>query len=334
MRPQPDEIAALYQGETAPRSPLLAALLTLAHPALGFLYVGKPRQAAAAALTLLALPAALLALCALTDLLPLLPAAALALGYALLTLACLLGVVSDARRAPRHYLLQPYNHPLAYALLGVALTLLPALTTSYLLTEVLYDVVTLDDDAMYPTALQGDTLLIDRRAWRRDEPPRGALVAVQTADRRGHPGPALVGRVIARGGDVVATSGPQLRVNQEPLPWQIFEGDADTPRPTTAPRYIEVNDGSRYLIAGNATPPPYPGEGATLTVTPQHLLVLGDNRANADAPLRRLGAIAQDRLLGQPRYVLWSTSTTPSDDGGASSAAPRVRWERIGLQLR
>jgi len=310
-----------YEGETAPRYRVVAALLTLLHPTVGYLYVGRTRAAIGAAIVFTLYLAAFLLLCATTTIFPLLPLLAFTFGWALLSAMCLVGIWTDARQAGPDYVLKGYNHPVIYTLVALGVAAVPMYVASHLSTDVIYATVEVADDSMVPTIDAGDLVLVDRLAYVGHEPQRGDLVVVRGADRDGRASAGIVGRVIARAGDEVQLDGDTIRVNEEPLQRMLFAANGIPG--DTSPKYIETNDGNRYLIAGDATLPPQPLDVATVTVTEGSVLILGDNRGRPTSR-RHLGAIALDRVIGQPRYVLY----TPEPVDGASP------WARSGYRLR
>lgn len=310
-----------YEGELAPRRGVIAALLTLLHPAVGYLYVGRVGASVTAGVVFTLYLAGFLALCALTDLFPLTPMAAFVFGWSLLSVMCLVGILGDAKRAGDRYVLRGFNHPVIYALVTLGVSAVPLYLASHLATDVIYATVEVADDSMVPTIAEGDLVLVDRLAYRRQEPQRGDLVVVSGADRSGRLSAGIVGRVIAKAGDEVRLDGDTIQVNAEPLPRMLFA--SHEPGEPSPPRYIEMNDGNRYLIAGAPTLPPHPSEPATLTVVEGSLLILGDNRARTTSS-RHLGAVSLDRVIGQPRYVLY----TPNPPDNTSP------WAHTGYRIR
>lgn len=304
-----------YQGETAARRPLVAVALTLVHPALGYLYVGRGRAALVATVAFTLAVAGFVTAWSTLKFFPVLPLVVLALGWLTVASLCLADIWHSVRRAGE-YVLRPMNHPVVYALFALVFSALPAYLSYHVAMEVVWGVVEVNDHAMAPAIIPGDVLLIDRTAYWHTRPTRGDMVVVRGGSDEPNSAQVVVGRVIAVGGDEVKVEDSQLQVNAEALRHDRFEtGDEER-------TFIERNGAATYLIAGKATAPPASTE-EPITVADGNILVLGDNRRLA-ADGAAFATVASERVLGRPRYLLFS----------GDPASSTVRWDRIGYRVR
>ena len=325
MTLDPEILDDEYLGEIAPRSRAVAAVLTTLHPALGYLYVGRPGAAAAAGVLYLVYIGAFLGAWAALGFFPVLPLAVFTLGWFVLAMTSLSGIVRSVDAQPT-YILRGYNHPAIYALLFVFAALVPLHAGYYLSTEVLFGIVQVNNSDMFPSVLAGDVVMIDRMAYRAGPGP-GDPVVVTDVDGEGGQHRVRLGRVVAVAGDQVRLDGRAILVNDKPLERFVY-GDSELPdalageSATPASRaLIEINGTRRYVIADGGAPPQASEE--TVAVGDGEVLVLGDNRTATGDPL----AISSRNVLGRPVFILYSR--TPATQGSATPA----RWQRVGLRL-
>jgi hypothetical protein len=127
---------------------------------------------------------------------PALPA--LVVGGALTLVAVTLAARAgeEARAAGSRYLLRGANHPVVYALVAAVFYFLPLAALGQFTAERLWALVWVDTEAMFPTLVRGDLLLVDRTAYRDGPPQLGDIVVVQHNDGRG---PLRLGRAHAAG---------------------------------------------------------------------------------------------------------------------------------------
>jgi len=143
--------------------------------------------------------------------------------------------------------------------------------------------------SMSETLIPGDQFLATK--WNVGSPERGELVVFVT------PGGAnFVERVIGLPGDRVAVREGVAHVNGNPL----------------AEPYVTHDGGD-------------PGEYGPIDVPPGSYFVLGDNRNNSkDSRVNEIGFVPSDRIVGRPRAIYWS----------ASSTTGKIRWNRLGRRLK
>ena len=125
-------------------------------------------------------------------------------------------------------------------------------------------------DSMAPTVDSGDIVVVDKLPWRSDHVTRGELVTFASpVDRK-----PLVKRVVAVAGDTVAIDDAVLVVNGH----RVSEPYVD---------YGRI-DGTYF---------------GPVTVPPDHLFVLGDNRSGS-VDSRVYGAIPSDAVTGRVLWIL------------------------------
>jgi signal peptidase I len=254
---------------------------------------------------------------------------ALAFGWFVMVGACLAGVLRHATAEGEDYLLKGINHPVVYAVAFVLIGIIPAYSHYFCATHLLWGVVNINDNSMYPTLVPGDTLLIDRLAFERKTPVRGAKVVVRTGvDEMNH---VTLSRVLALPGDSVRLKDGKVLVNDEVLERFYYGEDGKLPEDAFAGEdvpgskwvYVEKNDGHRYVVAGELQPRLEEDEQEVIVVSEGNLLLLPDNRS--DTGKDPFVQVASANVLGRPRYILYSRSI--QDEGRDP------RWARIGLRI-
>jgi len=126
-------------------------------------------------------------------------------------------------------------------------------------------------DSMAPTLVKGHHLVLDRMTYRFRPPRRGEIISFLSPAGEEH---ESVKRVIATGGDTVELKAKRVYLNGE----SQYESYAYYARPGEA-------------LSGDTLGP--------LTVPPEHLFVLGDNRDNSND-----SASWKNPKTGEPLYFL------------------------------
>jgi signal peptidase I len=312
-----------YQGELAPRRKAAAAMLTALHPALGYLYVGRPKSAALAAAGFALYAAGFVGLWAGSQFFPLVPVVVFALGWVALVLLCLWGVLREVQNLGERYVLQGSNHPVVYSLAYVFGGLVPLYAAWFLASGVLFGVVKINDSAMLPSLQPGDLILVDQLAYKLREPHKGDLVVVERDTNS-----VFVGRVLGLEGDSVGVKGGLVTVNGAALPRYALarppQASADGEAPPS--RIVaEQNGERRYPVYGTAHTDQ---EVEPRDVTEGKLLLAGDNRAAlTGASLYR---VSKQQVLGRPRYILMASGPSALPEGTPEATEG---LDRVGLKL-
>lgn len=317
-----------YQGETAPRRLWTATALTILHPTLGYLYVGKTRAAWIGLACFIAVPIVFIALWTTLKFFPILPLAVAFTAWVLMALLSLMGILNEAERLGDRYVLKGFNHPVVYALIYLLGAATPLYGAYHVSTQTFWGVVQVNDASMNPGLHPGDVALIDRTAFWSDTPQRGDLVVLKANDAgETH---VRLGRILAVAGDEVTLEGRAVKVNAERLGLRVYDDGSATASvgnpPSRPTRFIEDNGDRAYLIAGAATLAA-PSSPETIRVGAGKLLIIGDNRAEAIDKRLFWTANATD-VLGKPRYILYSQWPEGATQGSGT------RWERVGLRVR
>ncbi|MDH5739029.1 MAG: signal peptidase I [Nitrospira sp.] len=147
-------------------------------------------------------------------------------------------------------------------------------------------------EAMIPTLLPGDHVIVNRAAYHAAAPQRGDVVLYRYPDEEGK---RLLHRVIGLPGDLIEIRTQALSVNGEPM----------------TESYVQHTD--QLLGPGHVRDHVGP-----LIVPPDAYYVLGDNREES-LDSRFLGPISRTQILGQVVFLYWSV-----DDNLRSP-----RWHRL-----
>lgn len=147
-------------------------------------------------------------------------------------------------------------------------------------------------EAMIPTFLPGDHVIVNRVAYQTATPRRGDVVLYRYPDEEGK---LLLHRVIGLPGDRIEIRAQALSVNGEPM----------------TESYVQHTD--RSLAPGNVRDHVGP-----MIVPPDTYYVLGDNREES-LDSRFLGPIRRTQILGQVVFIYWSVD----DD------LRTPRWDRL-----
>ncbi len=160
----------------------------------------------------------------------------------------------------------------------IAITLAAALAVRAWIAEPIY----IASDSMAPTLVKGEHLVLDKLTYRFRAPRRGEIISFKSPVGEDH---ESVKRVIASGGDTVELRMKQVYLNGE----HQFESYAFYARPDE-------------ILAGDNLGP--------LTVPPDHVFVLGDNRDNSD------DSASWKDPGGAPLYFLPLSAVTGKVRGG------------------
>jgi signal peptidase I len=183
--------------------------------------------------------------------------------------------------------------------------------------------------SMVPAVLVGDHILVNRfvyaphldtplhRLLPYRDPQLGDVVTFAQPDR---PRRDLIKRVVAKAGDVVSIDAKQLVRNGDPVvePWVQFTDNQVWPDDPSTPPSRRVRD---HL--------------APITLPPDHLLCLGDNRDESQDS-RVFGPVPRSTIRGRAFLVYWSFD---SEDRSSARGLSRLfylplnffsktRWDR------
>lgn len=334
----PTDDAPEYRGEVKPRRRPTAVVLTFLCPGLGHMYIGQLFKGVTITLAFLLLVQGFVIVFSVLKFFPLLPFLVTLASWLVFTSYVAHDVVSAIRRhrldepGADAYVLRGYNHWMVYGIVLMAIYLVPLYVTGVFVSQYLLGFERIESAVMFPTVKPGDTLLIDRSAYRSRVPQRGELVAVRTDDD----GEELsVLRVVAVPGDVVSVEGETVYVNDAPLARSdLAESDIATPaagaREGELLAMVEHNHGHRYVIS--VSPRAFSAVMMEPTrLEPGQLFVLADNRSQVEVARgprirdsRNFGALEMAAVAGKPLYIAWS----------ASPETGELRLDRVGLRTQ
>jgi len=167
--------------------------------------------------------------------------------------------------------------------------------------------------SMRPNLLEGDVVLVNRLAYaiklpltdivlaRTSEPRRGDIVVFSSP----RDGTRLIKRLVALPSDTVAMRGRQLIINGSAVDYAAVglaverEGDPVLVLNEALPGHSHL---LQWLMQRENAP-----DFGSVTVPPDHYLMLGDNRDNS-ADFRYFGFVPRERLNGRAERILVSTA--------------------------
>ena len=297
-----------------PRTPWLAAILSLFTVPLGQVYAGHFQRSVVIWIVGQILLTAVLFL-----------AVATSLGRvaAILVLLCpvlyqVFQAVDAFRLAQRnrHSPRRNYQRWWVYILVGI-LFLGANGVAMFVVRTFIVEPFVIPSGSMSPTIEPGDYMLVEKYDVRPKNLRPNDLVVFRS---EGPDSPFFVMRLVGLPGDVVEIKRGQVWVNG--LAWQDDHAVFGGPLPS--------NPG--LLIA----PPPstwgFENYGP-ITVPQDSFFVLGDNRRNS-RDSRFLGSIPFSSLHGKARVIYWSRERSfPNPQDKSPYTLARIRWERIGSRL-
>jgi signal peptidase I len=308
---------------TADRKPWLAAVLSIPLWGLGHVYLGLPRQAFLAFLSVLT--ASLLA----TGAILWAPRPVNALAYWILTFGAVIAVILhawyQARRAPRPYTLRWYNRWYLY----IVLFLLAApvvVQLHQLMRPGFVEGFRIPSASMEPTILTGDFLFVDKRASARQHLQRGTMVVFRSVEEEGlH----VIKRIVGMPGDTLQMIAGALYLNGRPAQEEFVQIPHAEKHEAPSMRAMMLQWQSHHYVGSESSYEPDLQDWGPLVVSPDSFLVLGDNRDNAYDG-RYWGLLPADNIEGQPLMIYMSY------DPHGWTPLPlltAIRWSRVGLRL-
>ena len=271
----------------------LAAFLSLVSPPLGYAYNGKLLKGVVISLLLLLLYPALSLFAKVQVTRGLIIIAVLIPTIIVFSIA--FDCYTFAKKQGQDYELKLYNTWWAYIFILIFISVLPtSIVTNYVRNEIV-QAYKIPAGSMLPTLQIGDHLLVDKQAYREHPIQYGDIIVFSSPETIEVD---YIKRVIALPGDSVEIRDKELIVNGFSLQedYTIY----------TDSRAIPHNHAPRDNIP-------------LLTVGPDHVFVLGDNRDNS-FDSRFFGPVPIDTVQGKLVQIYWSW-----DDISGS-----VRWDRIG----
>jgi len=302
------EIGVAYT--VAPRSPLIAALMSASLPGFGQLYNGQINKAVWIFIIFISLTIPVTAAIALWLPAPL-TTPLLVLGGVLAVAIWLYAILNAwlTARQNKRFVRQPWQTSSLYALVFIICNLIAMPLLAVSVRTHLVQPFAIPSNSMAPTVIPGDYLFANM-AYNcpgcLEKVERGDIAILINPNNRNL---FYLKRVIGLPGDSIEITNSQLFVNGEKL--QVEQMDNINGR-------VKEQSGNRNWVVqwqlekSESFP--------TTTIEPGHVFVLGDNRS-ASNDSRVIGQIPLSDLKGLARQVWFSRSES------------QIRWSRIGMDL-
>jgi signal peptidase I len=149
-----------------------------------------------------------------------------------------------------------------------------ALLVAFLIKTFLFQAFYIPSLSMAPTLKVNDRVLVNKLSYDLHEVNRGDLVVFESPPNEGSQTKDLIKRVIGLPGETVESRDGLIYINGQALEEPYLQPDVTT------------------------------GPMEKVTVPPDHLWVMGDNRANS-RDSRFFGAIAEDLVIGRAFVRVW-----------------------------
>lgn len=149
-----------------------------------------------------------------------------------------------------------------------------ALLVAFLIKTFLLQAFYIPSLSMAPTLKVNDRVLVNKLSYDLNDVNRGDLVVFESPPNEGSQTKDLIKRVVGLPGETVESRSGQIYINGQVLEEPYLQADVTT------------------------------GTMEKVTVPPEHLWVMGDNRANS-RDSRFFGAIPEDLVIGRAFVRVW-----------------------------
>ncbi len=337
-------IENLYLGELSPRSPRRAFWLAMLAPGLGWLYTGQLGGAIATNLALISFWGFFVVALTMLKFFPVVPTLVFAFGWSVIVLMNAADAANAARSRAERFVLRETNHPLIYVAVFVFSFLVPALGIIQLATHGLWERAVVQGDAMYPSLIAGDHLVVDRSAYRNIAPSRGDVIIFTSPDDSDQ---LLISRIIGVPGDEVAIRHDAftnemgvVRVGEDVIVRAPMSADMrlrleHRTGPIAANTTLFVEDNGTLLYPITLASTPGWTQPATLSLGEGEYVVINDNRGDLHDS-RTFGVIDENTIRGMPLFVgVSGTGSWPALLlAQATGSAEPYRRERFGRRIQ
>ncbi|PIE75042.1 MAG: signal peptidase I [Deltaproteobacteria bacterium] len=220
--------------------------------------------------------------------------ATVSIGFAFF-IFCLIDAVKKAGEGKNRYEIKKYNKWYFYlfCLAAASLIIQPAVKTT--IKKNFIQAYKIPSEAMNPTILKGDYILVDKFIYKKLEPKRGEIIIFPSPN---NPSQDFIKRLIGLEGDIIEIKNKQLYINGE--------------------KYLEnyITNSDPNVLSSKASPRDNYGP---ITIPKGKYFVMGDNRDNSyDSRFWKF--VKKNEIKGKAKSIYWSWD----------SKAHEVRWKRIG----
>ena len=282
------------------RHPWIAAFLSLIMPGLGHVDGGKIQSGMVLMLTVTMFSAVWLG-GIMHEKTPFLPFSLVV--CSILLLAVIVAVIDSYREALRtryDYVLKDYNH---WAIYLVLLWIAGAGTLGYtaFIKHTMLEAFRVPINAMAPTIMAGDRVLVTKKAYRSKRPQRGDIVIFKNPMNLKQ---TNIKRIVALGQETVELKAGQLIINGQPLHRDRIEPKILTcaGQPVQGSTFWETNGSARYPVFVPEDTDQI--DWGPVTVPPHHCFVMADAR-NFYPDSRHYGALSLGAIGGKYQRVYW-----------------------------
>ncbi|MCP4453046.1 MAG: signal peptidase I [Planctomycetes bacterium] len=282
------------------RRPWVAAFLSLVMPGLGHVYCGEIRNGIVFMLAVTMFSCVWLVGIAHPKT-PFLACSVVAWGV--LGLALIVAVVDSYRKALRtryDYVLKDYNHWSVYLVL-IWIAGAGSLGYTAFVKHRMFEAFRVPVNAMAPTIMAEDRILVSKMAYRFKNPKRGDVVIFQNPMNLGQ---TNIKRIVALGQDTIQLRQGQLIINGQPLERDRIDARTLTcgGQPVSGATFWETNGSAQYPVFVPEHTEAM--DWGPVTVPPHHCFVLADAR-NHNHDSRHYGALSLGAIRGKCQTVYW-----------------------------
>jgi signal peptidase I len=165
-----------------------------------------------------------------------------------------------------------------------------ALTVAFLVRGFVLAHFVVDGSSMDSTLTTGDRVFVNKLSYRLHDPNRGDVVVLHQIN--GAAERDLIKRVIALPGETIEMTNCEVRITEVDAP--DADGDGSPDSQVLEEPYLDPN-----VVSATCG-----GDFDPVTVPPDHVFVMGDNRSGSQDS-RAIGPIAEDDLVGRAFVVFW-----------------------------
>ena len=317
---QLDPLEEYYLGEFVPRSARIAFWLSLLSPGLGWLYLGRVGGAVATNLIFISFWTFFLFVFSAIKFAPTIPFLVFGFGWFVIIFMNAVDVVRAVNHQKEHRIIKRFTSLKSYGALFFFSYLIPIFLVMHLGNHTFWERAVVQNDAMYPSLIAGDHLLIDRLMFHTsiDEenqehyirPFRGSIIVFKSPDAESW----LVSRVVGVPFDEILVEHDLftnettiVRVNDEMIiraPMTEMQQTELASRTGILREDMSffIEDNGLYLYPIASTSDSNWIQSFSRTLGQDEYFVINDNRSDLHDS-RTFGIVEREAIIGIPLYV-------------------------------